>query len=462
MFSPRVFVFLALLLIIGGGLAIVNGYDIIQFERGWSQVIAGATALSAGILTYALAALLRAVEAQAIALRALEPQSSAKNHASSANDDVASPSLPAPSKLVPSMPRPAAKTPAPPPAAAAAPNTFEEAVAQATQALSIASDNAPAPASTSQPKMAVLKADAPKKLDDVPLPPPPLRSPADMPAPMPSSKASLDERLPWKRKKAESLAAQSPQLPPLPLPDVPAPKPNLEDDVTYAPPMPAAAPLMAPTSSPFDAQSLPPAARPKLGDLFRKVPRGTEPPAPPAPPTPVPPFPPGYAPMRAEEPLFQPLAQPLAAPNEPALATPMSAPLAPPLTPPFDPMRATPADNAHWQTEPQVLTAQSAPEVYVEAEESQAHQFYQPIDTGLHLHQSATQTYETDPQHQAPEVRVQPPDEPHVTGHYEANGTHYVLYSDGSIEADTGVGVYRFASINELKSFIDEREAQMN
>ncbi len=47
-----------------------------------------------------------------------------------------------------------------------------------------------------------------------------------------------------------------------------------------------------------------------------------------------------------------------------------------------------------------------------------------------------------------------------VVGRYEANGTRYALYADGSIEADTGVGVYRFSSITELKTFIDEREGK--
>ena len=42
-----------------------------------------------------------------------------------------------------------------------------------------------------------------------------------------------------------------------------------------------------------------------------------------------------------------------------------------------------------------------------------------------------------------------------VIGRYEADGTSYVMYADGSIEAQTYSGVYRFASMAELKAFIE-------
>jgi hypothetical protein len=44
---------------------------------------------------------------------------------------------------------------------------------------------------------------------------------------------------------------------------------------------------------------------------------------------------------------------------------------------------------------------------------------------------------------------------PAVIGHYDAQGAHYTLYADGSIEADTPHGVYRFATMTELKRFIE-------
>jgi hypothetical protein len=62
----------------------------------------------------------------------------------------------------------------------------------------------------------------------------------------------------------------------------------------------------------------------------------------------------------------------------------------------------------------------------------------------------------------APEAEPAPPDagseeegaQPEIIGRYEAHGAHYVMYADGSIDADTAHGVYRFASMEELKQFI--------
>jgi hypothetical protein len=48
-----------------------------------------------------------------------------------------------------------------------------------------------------------------------------------------------------------------------------------------------------------------------------------------------------------------------------------------------------------------------------------------------------------------------PPPTPAILGEYEANGARYTLYADGSIDAETAHGVYRFASMNELKRFLE-------
>ena len=42
-----------------------------------------------------------------------------------------------------------------------------------------------------------------------------------------------------------------------------------------------------------------------------------------------------------------------------------------------------------------------------------------------------------------------------VVGRYESNGASYVLFADGTIEAATPSGVYRFGSMAELKTFIE-------
>jgi hypothetical protein len=48
-------------------------------------------------------------------------------------------------------------------------------------------------------------------------------------------------------------------------------------------------------------------------------------------------------------------------------------------------------------------------------------------------------------------------DAPAVVGTYNSGGNAYVMYADGSIEADTPTGRYRFKSLDELKDFISGR-----
>jgi hypothetical protein len=47
-----------------------------------------------------------------------------------------------------------------------------------------------------------------------------------------------------------------------------------------------------------------------------------------------------------------------------------------------------------------------------------------------------------------------PKEGPAIVGTYRSNGTVYVMYSDGSIEADTPEGLFRFGSLEELKAHI--------
>jgi hypothetical protein len=43
---------------------------------------------------------------------------------------------------------------------------------------------------------------------------------------------------------------------------------------------------------------------------------------------------------------------------------------------------------------------------------------------------------------------------PTVVGTYSSGGNTYVMYSDGSIQAETPTGRFRFVSLDELKAFI--------
>ena len=50
-------------------------------------------------------------------------------------------------------------------------------------------------------------------------------------------------------------------------------------------------------------------------------------------------------------------------------------------------------------------------------------------------------------------------DAPTVVGRYESNGASYVLFSDGTIEVETGQGTHRFASMDALKHHIERQSA---
>jgi hypothetical protein len=67
----------------------------------------------------------------------------------------------------------------------------------------------------------------------------------------------------------------------------------------------------------------------------------------------------------------------------------------------------------------------------------------------------------TDPEphpHMPPPVEP-PVAEPAVIGRYEAEGTAYLMFDNGSIEAQSEAGVFHFASMAELKAFIEEKQA---
>ena len=48
---------------------------------------------------------------------------------------------------------------------------------------------------------------------------------------------------------------------------------------------------------------------------------------------------------------------------------------------------------------------------------------------------------------------------PTLVGHYSAGGANYKIFSDGSIEAETEGGAFRFASMDEFKSYLARERA---
>jgi hypothetical protein len=96
-----------------------------------------------------------------------------------------------------------------------------------------------------------------------------------------------------------------------------------------------------------------------------------------------------------------------------------------------------------------------AEEAHIEAATAEA-----PHET-LHSHEGEGFDHETEQPAAHPAIPAEPVEEPaksEVIGHYEAQGAHYTMYADGSIDAETVHGVYRFASMEELKHFIEGQQ----
>ena len=79
------------------------------------------------------------------------------------------------------------------------------------------------------------------------------------------------------------------------------------------------------------------------------------------------------------------------------------------------------------------------------------------------LSEAAGETIEAEPPRSAGLAQVPasaatpapPPAVSAVIGRYESEGTSYVMFADGSIEAQSEAGIYRFSSMAELKAFIE-------
>jgi hypothetical protein len=59
---------------------------------------------------------------------------------------------------------------------------------------------------------------------------------------------------------------------------------------------------------------------------------------------------------------------------------------------------------------------------------------------------------------EAEEILARPEPSPKIVGRYSAGGAQYRIYSDGSIEAETDEGQFKFASMSEFKAFVAGRK----
>ncbi|MFY9656658.1 MAG: hypothetical protein WAK01_08735 [Methylocystis sp.] len=117
--------FLGLALGLGGGAAMLRGWDIVQVERGWSQFIAGAVALSGGAVVLALAEVVARLDRL---LAAAAPAAADAKASSAPQGPVQAVPPPPPVKRGPAEPPPEPKT-APLSGARAVPEPFQEPVA---------------------------------------------------------------------------------------------------------------------------------------------------------------------------------------------------------------------------------------------------------------------------------------------------------------------------------------------
>lgn len=54
---------------------------------------------------------------------------------------------------------------------------------------------------------------------------------------------------------------------------------------------------------------------------------------------------------------------------------------------------------------------------------------------------------------------AQPEAPPTVVGHYSAGGANYMIFSDGTIEAETEQGAFKFASMGDFKTYLAGRKS---
>ena len=135
-------------------------------------------------------------------------------------------------------------------------------------------------------------------------------------------------------------------------------------------------------------------------------------------------------------------AQPSSFHEEPAAAAPVRD-HAPPLE-----FAAEPHAEAAPPHEPHVAPAPHEPEPH----EPEPHGF-EPHEPEPHAFEPAPD--EADTGQATISAREEPVPSSAVIGRYESEGTSYVMYADGSIDAQSEAGVYRFASMAELKTFIE-------
>ena len=401
---------LGALLALGGAVSIWNGVDVIQSERGWVSVIAGSVSLAGGIMTFALFLAIRELQALrsdlALALASI-PADVAVPEATAVPAPMEEPAPAAP--IIPAHP-------APPPAPA---------------------DSVPAasPVVEPEPKEPPLESLA---FDQV-FPPVPLDSPPAAPVRerfrFRASEAAVGIAAGaaaigiFSRSRADQAASDEPaqHAPevrlPSDTPDETASHPSVEvsaqSESDQHSPQETPESVEAPAEDHHAELAAPADEAPDAGGEEAQDQSGSV----------------GYAWLERA------LARD-EGPKSPALEWLRSRP---PTTLLIDP----PAAGQQVESEEaDQKSAQEAPSAAEAGTDQQAPQTHEPAPVEV---EAAQETAESAPA---------PTAEPGVIGRYSSGGSDYTLYSDGSIDAQTDQGLFRFESMAELRAYIEAQNAQ--
>lgn len=470
----------------------LTGWSIVEVERGWSAVVSGAAVFSAGAIISALGALCWQIE-QFIKAAAISPAGRAGEtfHSQQAGPSVVVVTAPGHSS----------------PAAAATAATATVAAAMAAVPATAAAAAPPAPAPAALPS-ALLEPEPdmpasevqPASPEAAPLAPPDKaehekpEEAGPAPAPGPSQPQGAEQDKPWLKNPGQAFVKSAPDAEP----DAPvtnAIKPEPDPDPARAAPAPHSPRVIIPPprgpvqfrviegAQAQESQSNAPAAN------ASETVAETRPPGAPAdvPATPVNPDQ-KPAPQIIPPPAAKPAeSSPEPKPVEPSVQTPRR-PM-PPLAPLTmnAPWPAAPAGSANLLPAASMESDKAAPAAPASLpppapEPSSAldklmaefDALPQQIETAAISPADVKDIAVTAPQ--APPAQIPPAQEPAIlepahedaapaapralVREYESQGIRYFLYADGSVDAHAPSGVYQFASLEELRIYIESRGAR--
>jgi hypothetical protein len=448
------------LLCAAGVYALIDGSSIIQVERGWATFIAGAVLLGAGVIVIGIAALMGRIDRLTNLLRTAmtpagapwtnEPEA-AGQHLPDIHD------APPPPREVAAAPPPAlerlrAEEPAAPvfqtapafqayPQREQAPPAFQ-ASPPASQAPPQREQGPPAfqarPAFQAPPQREPVRQERPAALRDFqfvfppselsPAPPAAAEAPAafEAPADVPPAQVSPLEkpaygrpaRMEWLRR-GKTEAAPEPE----PVPEEPAPVDEIHAEyvAASAPVLEASEPVIAIETQPEPEAEVVAEAQPEPVIEETPEPEAPEPEAPE---------------LRAAE-------QEAPEPEEPEQAPREQAPPERAPAPTLDPFTSDWLERAlAGADEEDVPTVRLSRRTSVST--------IQAVQSDEPAPEAAPSKHEAEPAAEAPT------DAPVEIGRYRANDVAYVMFSDGSITAETPAGgSYRFNSLPELRAFIE-------